>query len=67
MVLGETELEMVLRHVRQGEEAVARQRELIAGLLASGHPTNQAEELLAVFEDNLRNHRAQLAPLLGAH
>ena len=43
MRVGETELEMVERHVRQGENQVERQRENIADLEVRGRPTRVAE------------------------
>jgi len=57
----ETELEMVQRHVREGEAHVERQREIVAELRARGDRTDLAVALLAEFEDMLRQHRAHLA------
>ncbi|TNC69471.1 hypothetical protein [Rubellimicrobium roseum] len=56
----ETELEMVQRHVREGEAHVKRQREIVAELRERGHPTDVAIALLAEFEDLLRQHKAHL-------
>lgn len=43
MRVGETELEMVERHVRQGEKQVERQRENIPDLEVRGQQTRVAE------------------------
>ena len=56
----ETELEMVQRHVREGEAHVERQREIVVELREQGHPTDMAVTLLAEFEDLLRQHKAHL-------
>jgi len=61
MSAGETKLEMLRRHVRQGAEHVANQRALIARLKDHALPTEQAEGLLANFEDLQRQHKAHLA------
>jgi hypothetical protein len=65
MAPAETELEMVTRHIREGAEHVAKQRALIAELRANGHPTGEAEALLATFEDLQRQHEAHLARIEG--
>lgn len=61
----ETELEMVRRHVREGEEHLAGRRALVAHLKASNLPTGEAEALLNTFEDSQRQHEAHLARLEG--
>ncbi|AWN37744.1 hypothetical protein DK427_20105 [Methylobacterium radiodurans] len=65
MEAGETELEMVRRHVRQGAEHVAKQRALVIRLRASGLPVEEAEALLGTFEDFQRQHEAHLAKAEG--
>lgn len=60
MQLGENELEMVQRHVREGEIIVSRQRELIANLTLRKMPTDQAEKLLFNFETTLLAHHDHL-------
>jgi hypothetical protein len=60
---GETELEMVMRHVRQGREHLARQLQLIQRLNAKGLRTGEAERLLSNMEDLQRLHEAHLAYL----
>jgi hypothetical protein len=64
--LMETELEMVKRHVRQGERHVKRQREIVQELFDHKHPTVLAEQLLLAFEETLFDHRAHLARLMPA-
>lgn len=61
----ETELEMVQRHVREGEGLVTRQRALIARLGASGLPTGEADRLLDEFEEMQRLHEDHLARIQG--
>ncbi len=61
----EIDLEMVRRHVRQGAGHVARQREIVAKLRASGHPTETALQLLATLEATQQQHKAHLARLEG--
>jgi hypothetical protein len=58
---GETLLQMAERHVREGEEHVAKQRRIVADLREGGHPTRVAETLLDEFEATLADHRAHLA------
>jgi hypothetical protein len=55
---GETDLEMVLRHVAQGERHVAGQRKLLAHLREIGGDTNMAERLLDLFVITLGEHCA---------
>ena len=57
----ESELEMVVRHVREGERHVANQREIVAHLREHGHSTETAEKLLTILEDLLEMHRQHLA------
>lgn len=61
----ETELEMVRRHVREGEQHLVNQRALIARLWASHLPTEAAEALLDTFKDMQRQHEDHLARLEG--
>lgn len=62
----ETDLEMVRRHVREGEVHVKRQEEIIAELKLRGAPTDVAVILLEQFEDVLRQHKAHLKRLQRA-
>ena len=62
----ETELGMVQWHIREGEEHVARQREIVERLPPSGNVAEMARSLLAEFETTLELHRAHLARLLKA-
>lgn len=61
MGAGETKLAMLRRHVREGEEQVAKQRALVARLKADGLPVAAAEALLVTFEDLQVQHEAHLA------
>ena len=63
MKTGETELEMVQRHVRQGERHVSRQLEIIANMQLRKQPTGAAENLLFNFDKSLRAHKAHLEQL----
>ena len=63
MTTGETELEMVQRHVRQGEKHVSRQLEIIAEMQLRKQPTGSAENLLFNFDRSLRAHKAHLEQL----
>lgn len=47
----ESDLARAERHVEEGERRIARQRELIDFLFASGHDTKLARALLQTFED----------------
>lgn len=62
----ETELEMVRRHIREGAGHLASQRFFIARMRMDGIPTEEAETLLATFEDNQRQHEAHLARIASA-
>jgi hypothetical protein len=63
MAAHETELEMVRRHVREGEAHITRQREIVAVLLDGSDLHQLAEDLLLVLEESLWLHRAHLARL----
>lgn len=54
----ESELEMVLRHVAEGERHVALQRRIVAHLREIGGDLALAEQLLTEFEASLDQHRA---------
>jgi hypothetical protein len=62
----ETELETGQRHIREGAGHLARQRFLIARMRMNGIPTEEAETLLATFEDDQRQQEAHLARIAGA-
>lgn len=64
MAVGETELQMVERHVRQGERHVSRQIEIIADMARRHQPTGLAERLLFNFEASLQAHRDHLSDLI---
>ncbi len=52
----ETTIEMAARHVAEGRERIARQRQMVEGLRALGLPTKEAEDLLAQFLEIQRGH-----------
>ncbi|TNC08780.1 hypothetical protein FF100_28500 [Methylobacterium terricola] len=58
---GETELDMVRRHVKNGAQRIAKQRDLITRLRRKSLPTDEAEALLATFENLQRQHQDHLA------
>jgi ATP-dependent protease HslVU (ClpYQ) peptidase subunit len=60
---GETELQMVQRHVREGEAHVQRQREIVTKMWERGAPTDIAVTLLEAFQETLRQHKAHLSRL----
>ena len=62
----ETEFEMVRRHIREGAGQLASQRFLRARMRMNGIPTEEAEALLATFEDTHRRHEAHRARIVGA-
>ena len=61
----EAELEMVQRHLREGERIVAHQRALEARLGTSGLRTGEVEILLDSFQDAQRLHEDRLARIQG--
>ncbi len=63
MLPGETELEMVRRHLREGLESLDRQRETIERLQIRGFPTAEARRFLATFEEIMAMHGEHLARL----
>lgn len=50
------DVEMVERHIVQGERHIVRQQSLIDRLRALGLPTSEAETLLGEFRDTLEQH-----------
>ena len=60
MVKGETEQQMVQRHVREGEAHVQRQREIVTEMWERGAATDMAVSLLEQFQDTLLLHKAHL-------
>ncbi|MBX5160636.1 hypothetical protein HJB81_25660 [Rhizobium sp. NZLR1] len=59
----ETELQMVMRHVRDGAAIVARQTALIKRLAGLPLPTRQAEDLLVLLERIQSEHILHLQRL----
>ena len=62
----ETEMETVERHIREAEDQVARQREIVDRLPPSGEVAEMARSLLVQYEEALNLHRAHLVRLRGA-
>lgn len=60
------DLDMVERHIAQGERHVALQEELITRLSSLGLPTEAAEDLLEEFRATLRQHRSHQALIAAA-
>ena len=58
--LPEDPLTQAHRHVREGEQRVADQRQRLAQLAQDGHDTTEAERLLATLEQTLAHMRAHL-------
>ena len=67
MSIDEAELEMIRRHIREGERHLANQRALIARLKSSHLPAAAAEALPDTFEDIQCQHKAHLARLEDGH
>ena len=63
---GETELETVRRHVREGAEHIARQREIVDRLPPKGEVAEMARALLAEYKKAQASHREHLARLLSS-
>ena len=53
-----THLKQAERHVVEGEEHIARQRELIVRLERQGHDIESAVKLLSTFEQTQASHIA---------
>ena len=60
---GESELEMVRRHVAEGQRHVRSQHEIVVHLREMGAPTEIAEQLERQFEELLEMHRQHLSRL----
>ena len=58
--MDETTLQMVQRHVRQGEVLVRRQREIVAKIIDAGRDPSRAESLLVMLEDSQDQHVSHL-------
>lgn len=63
MTGSESQLQMAERHVREGEQHVVNQQDIIAHLREHGHSTELAERLLRNLQDLLTMHRQHLARL----
>jgi hypothetical protein len=63
MAEAETALQMAARHLAEQEARVREQEELVARLRREGHPTDQAEGMLAEMFDMLEAIRDHLERL----
>jgi hypothetical protein len=61
----ETEMEMVLRHIRTGEANVAKQRRRVTARQLAGEDTEVSADLLRIFEATLALHRQHLHRIRG--
>lgn len=61
----ETDLDMVRRHVKEGEVYIARQEALVAKLECDGYNTAEAKILLRLFRSVMRLHQEHLHRLEG--
>jgi hypothetical protein len=59
----ETTREKAERYVREGEEYVAGQKAVVAGLKTLGRSTREARALLVLFEESLAGRKRNLAAL----
>lgn len=57
---GESELDRAARHVREGEEVVQCQQDLIAEMKEAEQDTTSSEDILKHIENNLTLHRRHL-------
>jgi hypothetical protein len=64
MTASETELEMVLRHVRQGLVQLTRQEARVVKMRTAGRPTGLAEEMLQILTYLQKEHEAHLDRLM---
>jgi hypothetical protein len=55
MAYTQEDLDLVEKHVAQGEGNVQQQRQIVTGLSESGYPTGEALELLAGLERTLHH------------
>ena len=65
MRASEIELQMVMRHVRDGAAIIARQTALITRLAALRLPTKDAEDLLVLLERAQAEHVSHLQRLVA--
>ena len=64
MTARETPLEMVQRHVREGEDHIRRQRDLVEHLEATQSSlTDEARALLTIFNSSQDAHKRHLAQI----
>ena len=59
-----SDLEMVDRHIAQGERHVSQQEKLVLRLKSHGLPTDEAEQFLEDFRAMLLQHRSHREAML---
>ncbi|MBB5712521.1 hypothetical protein [Sphingomonas xinjiangensis] len=62
----QADVDMADRHIAQGERHIAQQEELITRLRVQAHSTQEAENLLALFNSTMVEHRAHRAAIIEA-
>lgn len=65
MASAETEIEMVKRHLSEGEEIIDRQTILISELSEAGKDSKEAQAVLRTFLITQSLHREHLARLMA--
>ena len=60
------DLEMADRHIAEGELHIARQEELLTILRSKGLPTQEAEQLLRLFNETQSEHHTHRAAIAAA-
>jgi hypothetical protein len=55
MAYTQEDVDLVEKHVAQGERNVLQQQQIVIGLSESGYPTGEALELLAALERSLHH------------
>ncbi len=66
MAYTQEDLDLVEKHVAQGERNVLQQRQILAGLSQNGYPTGEALNLLASLESTVQQLRQRRSMIRGA-
>jgi len=62
----QADVDMADRHIAEGERHIAQQEELLTRLRMQAHPTEEAENLLDLFNSTMVEHRAHRAAIVEA-